>query len=158
MVRRSSCLTDYYAPDSVCHYFGYTGKAFCCSRINPYFIRLLSQRLSRACRKEDSCLFEYFTLHSYQLYLKINDIEHTKTKIRSPQTNGIFERIHKTILQDSNQVALHKNLYADLVTLQKDLDEWLKYYNNRRTHQGKMCCGRPPWSHESMAKGREKSF
>lgn len=26
--------------------------------------------------------------------------------------------------------------------LQKDLDEWFSYYNNERTHQGKMCCGR----------------
>ena len=28
--------------------------------------------------------------------------------------------------------------------LQKDLDEWMDYYNNHRTHQGKMCCGRTP--------------
>ncbi|WP_345549370.1 IS3 family transposase, partial [Microbulbifer aestuariivivens] len=28
--------------------------------------------------------------------------------------------------------------------LQEDLDEWLAYYNNERTHQGKKCCGRTP--------------
>jgi len=61
-----------------------------------------------------------------------------------PQTNGICERFHKTILQEFYQVALRKNLYNELAALQKDLDEWLDYYNNQRTHQGKMCCGRTP--------------
>ncbi len=36
--------------------------------------------------------------HDYQLYLALNDIHHTKTKAKSPQTNGICERFHKTIL------------------------------------------------------------
>lgn len=62
----------------------------------------------------------------------------------SPQTNGICERFHKTILQEFYQVAFRKKLYVDLASLQNDLDEWLDYYNNARTHQGKMCCGRTP--------------
>ncbi|MCZ0558645.1 IS481 family transposase, partial [Escherichia coli] len=37
-----------------------------------------------------------------------------------------------------------KKLYGELNTLQSDLDEWLAHYNNERTHQGKMCCGRTP--------------
>ena len=82
--------------------------------------------------------------HDYQLYLAMNDIEHTKTKARSPQTNGICERFHKTILQEFYQVTFRKKVYADIDALQKDLDEWLHYYNNGRTHQGKMCCGRTP--------------
>jgi transposase InsO family protein len=82
--------------------------------------------------------------HDYQLYLALNDIEHTKTKARSPQTNGICERFHKTILQEFYQVTLRKKIYNDIETLQKDLDEWLDYYNNERTHQGKVCCGRTP--------------
>jgi len=36
--------------------------------------------------------------HDYQLYLGINDIDHTKTKETSPQTNGMCERFYKTIL------------------------------------------------------------
>jgi len=76
--------------------------------------------------------------------LAINDIEHTKTRVRSPQTNGICERFHKTILQEFYQVTLRKNLYNEVGSLPKDLDEWLDYYNNQRTHQGKMCCGRTP--------------
>ena len=62
----------------------------------------------------------------------------------SPQTNGIYERFHKTILNEFYQVAFRKKLYSSLEELQKDLDDWIDYYNNERTHQGKMCCGRTP--------------
>jgi len=82
--------------------------------------------------------------HDYQLYLAINDIDHTKTKAMSPQTNGICERFHKTILNEFYQVTFRKKLYGSLEELQKDLDDWIKYYNNERTHQGKMCLGRTP--------------
>ena len=78
------------------------------------------------------------------MYLTVNDIEHTKTKARSPQTNGICERFHKTILQEFYQVTFRKNVYTSLEQLQADLDRWLEYYNNERTHQGKMCNGRTP--------------
>jgi transposase InsO family protein len=112
-------------------------------KVLPFFteeqlpmLRILTDRGTEYCGRAET--------HDYQLYLAINDIEHSKTKVRSPQTNGICERFHKTILQEFYQVALRKNLYNELATLQKDLDEWLDYYNNQRTHQGKMCCGRPP--------------
>ncbi len=82
--------------------------------------------------------------HDYQLYLAMNDIEHTKTKAASPQTNGICERFHKTILQEFYQVTFRKKIYRSVEELQLDLDEWIKYYNHDRTHQGKMCCGRTP--------------
>ena len=82
--------------------------------------------------------------HDYELYLAVNNIDHSKTKAKSPQTNGICERFHKTVLQEFYQVAFRKTLYTDLESLQADLDEWLMYYNTERTHQGKMCCGRTP--------------
>ncbi len=62
----------------------------------------------------------------------------------SPQTNGICERFHKTILNEFYQITFRKKLYSTMEELQKDLDEWITYYNNERTHQGKMCCGRTP--------------
>ncbi|QWK98558.1 integrase core domain-containing protein, partial [Vibrio parahaemolyticus] len=67
-----------------------------------------------------------------------------KTKAMSPQTNGICERFHKTILNEFYQVTLRKKLYGSMEELRKDVDEWMNYYNNQRTHQGKMCCGRTP--------------
>ncbi|WP_141022711.1 integrase core domain-containing protein, partial [Salmonella enterica] len=56
----------------------------------------------------------------------------------------LCERFHKTILNEFYQVTFRKKLYSDIDTLQSDLDEWLAHYNNERTHQGKMCCGRTP--------------
>lgn len=112
-------------------------------RVLPFFeqqelpmLRILTDRGTEYCGKAEQ--------HDYQLYLALNDIEHTKTKAQSPQTNGICERFHKTILQEFYQVTLRKKVYQDIEALQKDLDEWLHYYNNERTHQGKMCCGRTP--------------
>ena len=99
-------------------------------------LRVLTDRGTEFCGKVEQ--------HDYQLYLAINDIDHTKTKAMSPQTNGICERFHRTILQEFYQVTFRKKIYTALDELQKDLDAWLIYYNNVRTHQGKMCCGRTP--------------
>jgi transposase InsO family protein len=112
-------------------------------RVLPFYeehqlplLRILTDRGTEYCGKAET--------HDYQLYLAINDIDHTKTKARSPQTNGICERFHKTILQEFYQVTFRKKIYRDIETLQADLDEWLDKYNYERTHQGKMCCGRTP--------------
>ena len=112
-------------------------------KVLPYFtehelpmLRILTDRGTEYCGRPEQ--------HDYQLYLAINDIDHTKTKVKSPQTNGICERFHKTILQEFYQIAFRKKLYKSLEELQKDLDEWMNYYNNERTHQGKVCCGRTP--------------
>lgn len=99
-------------------------------------LRILTDRGTEFCGKVEQ--------HDYELYLAVNAIEHTKTKAYHPQTNGICERFHKTILQEFYQVAFRKKIYVSLDELQKDLDDWLAYYNNERTHQGKMCCGRTP--------------
>jgi transposase InsO family protein len=97
---------------------------------------LLTDRGTEYCGKAEQ--------HDDELYLALNNIEHTKTKANSPQTNGICERFHKTILHEFYHVALRKKVYSHMESLQKDLDEWIYFYNNERTHQGKMCCGRTP--------------
>lgn len=99
-------------------------------------LRILTDRGTEYCGKIES--------HDYELYLGLNDIEHSKTKAYSPQTNGICERFHKTILEEFYQIAFRKKIYETLDELQKDLDDWVDYYNHHRTHQGKMCCGRTP--------------
>jgi len=112
-------------------------------KVLPFFkeqelpmLRILTDRGTEYCGRVDH--------HDFQLYLAINDIDHTKTKAMSPQTNGICERFHKTILNEFYQVTFRKKLYSSMEDLQKDLDVWIEYYNNDRTHQGKMCCGRTP--------------
>ena len=120
-------------------------------RVLPFYVeenlpllRILTDRGTEYCGKAER--------HDYQLYLALNEIDHTKTRARRPQTNGICERFHKTILQEFYQVTFRKKIYPDIETLQIDLDEWLKYYNTERTHQGKMCCGRTPM--ETLEEGK----
>ena len=112
-------------------------------RVLPFYqsqdlpmLRILTDRGTEYCGKVEQ--------HDYELYLAVNDIDHTKTKAASPQTNGICERFHKTILQEFYQITFRKKLYSSLEELQVDLDDWLKFYNTERTHQGKMCCSRTP--------------
>lgn len=128
-------------------------------RVLPFFeeqqaslLRILTDRGTEYCGKLES--------HDYELYLGVNDIEHTKTKARHPQTNGICERFHKTILQEFYQVTFRKKLYSSIEELQMDLDEWISDYNKNRTHQGKMCCGRTPMETflDGMKISREKEI
>lgn len=121
-------------------------------RVLPFYaehhlplLRVLTDRGTEYCGKVES--------HDYALYLAVNEIEHTKTKAQSPQTNGICERFHKTILQEFYQVTFRKKLYQTLNELQNDLDQWIMYYNAERTHQGKMCCGRTPM--ETLEDGKK---
>jgi transposase InsO family protein len=82
--------------------------------------------------------------HEYELYLAVEDIDHTRTKVKSPQTNGICERFHKTVLNEFYRVAFRKKIYRTLDELQADLDRWLKLYNEQRPHQGRWCYGKTP--------------
>jgi transposase InsO family protein len=82
--------------------------------------------------------------HEYQLYLTIEDIDHTKTKAKSPQTNGICERLHRTMQEEFYAVAFRKKMYDSLESLQTDLDQWLHYYNYERPHSGRYCFGKTP--------------
>lgn len=108
-------------------------------------LRILTDRGTEYCGLADK--------HDYQLFLAVNDIEHTKTRARSPQTNGICERFHKTILHEFYQPALRKRLYTNVEILQEDLDAWLNEYNFKRTHQGKYCQGKTPI--ETMTEGKQ---
>src|SRR4030081_1603790 len=82
--------------------------------------------------------------HQYELYLALEDIDHARTKTKSPQTNGICERFHKTVLDEFYRVAFRKKLYASIGDLQDDLDLWVKSYNEERPHQGRWCFGKTP--------------
>jgi hypothetical protein len=112
-------------------------------KIVPFFeqndirlLRVLTDRGTEYCGNREE--------HEYQLYLALEDIDHTKTKAKSPQTNGICERFHRTIQEEFYAVAFRKKLYNNLDDLQKDLNSWLNYYNNDRTHTGKYCYGKTP--------------
>ena len=99
-------------------------------------LRLLTDRGTEYCGKIES--------HSFQLYLAIEDIDHTKTKARSPQTNGICERFHRTMQNEFYTIAFRKKIYSSIEELQKDVNKWLEEYNSERTHSGKYCYGKTP--------------
>ena len=100
-------------------------------------LRMLTDRGTEYCgRKND---------HPYQLYLAIENIDHTRTKAKSPQTNGICERFHRTIQDEFYAIAFRKKIYTSLEQLQQDLDQWLNWYNTERTHSGRHCFGKTPW-------------
>ena len=98
--------------------------------------------------------------HEYELYLDIEDIEHSKIQVRSPQSNGICERLHRTIQEEFYAVAFRKKLYQSLDQLQSDLDDWMQYYNNERPHSGRYCFGKTPMQtfNDSIALAREKKL
>lgn len=126
-------------------------------RVLPFFeahqialLRILTDRGTEYCGAREH--------HEYELYLSIEDIDHTRTKAKSPQTNGICERLHRTMQEEFYAVAFRKKIYNTLEELQADLDLWLKHYNNERTHSGKYCYGRTPMQTftESLPLAKEK--
>ena len=112
-------------------------------RVIPFFDaypiplrRILTDRGTEYCGKVES--------HSYQLYLATEDIDHSRTKANSPQTNGICERFHKTMKHEFYDIAFRKKIYGSLETLQIDVDHWISKYNEQRPHSGKYCYGKTP--------------
>src|SRR5262249_45279564 len=99
-------------------------------------LRVLTDRGSEFCGNPER--------HEYELYLAVEDIDHSRTKTKSPQTNGICERFHKTALNEFYRVAFRKKVYRSTDELQADLDAWIKEYNEARPHQGRWCFGKTP--------------
>src|ERR1044071_6785707 len=98
--------------------------------------RVLTYRGTEYCGSPDR--------HEYELYLAVENIDHTRTKVKSPQTNGICERFHKTMLNEFYRIVFRKKLYGSLEELQADVEMWLREYNEERPHQGRWCYGKTP--------------
>ena len=113
-------------------------------------LRILTDRGTEYCGNREH--------HEYQLFLAVENIDHTKTKTKSPQTNGICERFHKTVLQEFYQIAFRKKVYSTLQELQDDLDQWIENYNTERPHSGRHCYGKTPWQtfEDSIHLAKEK--
>lgn len=99
-------------------------------------LRILTDRGSEYCGNREH--------HEYALYLDLENIDHTRTKTKSPQTNGICERFHQTIQNEFYATAFRRKLYTSLEQLQADVDLWVDSYNRERTHSGKHCFGKTP--------------
>lgn len=99
-------------------------------------LRMLTDRGTEYCGSREH--------HEYQLYLAVENIDHSKTRAKRPQSNGICERFHKTMLQEFYQIAFRKKVYRSIDELQTDLDQWLNSYNHERPHSGRYCYGKTP--------------
>ena len=112
-------------------------------RVLPFYeqhdlrlLRVLTDRGTEYCGSREH--------HEYQLYLAIEDIDHTKIKAKSPQTNGICERFNRTVKNEFYDIAFRKKIYSSIEQIQNDLDDWMLEYNTCRTHSGKFCFGKTP--------------
>src|SRR6478672_8070035 len=112
-------------------------------RVLPFFeehgivlCRVLTDRGTEYCGNHEH--------NDYEHYLAVEDIDHTRTKTKSPQTNGICERFHRTVLDEFYRVAFRKKIYRTIDELQNDLDGWVTAYNETRPHQGRWCYGKTP--------------
>jgi transposase InsO family protein len=112
-------------------------------RVIPFFeqheiklLRMLTDRGTEYCGNREN--------HEYQLYLAVENIDHSKIKVRSPQQNGIVERFQKTVLNEFYQIAFRRKIYETIEQLQEDVDEWIREYNEERPHSGKYCFGKTP--------------
>jgi len=89
-------------------------------------------------------ILRYPIMHPYQIFLELNDIQHRRTKVATPRTNGFVERFNRTVLDEFFREAFRKKFYASLEELQDDLDAWLVYYNTERPHRGYRNMGQRP--------------
>ena len=112
-------------------------------RVLPFFeehgvplLRILTDRGSEYCGNREH--------HEFELYLDLENIEHTRTKAKSPQTNGICERFHQTIQNEFYASAFRRKVYGSVEELQADVDAWMQSYNAERSHSGKHCYGKTP--------------
>ena len=103
---------------------------------NVDLLRVLTDRGTEYCGAREH--------HEYELYLSIEDIDHSRTKAKSPQTNGICERFHRTMQEEFYAIAFRKKMYQNLEDLQEDIDQWMSFYNEQRPHSGRYCFGKTP--------------
>ena len=112
-------------------------------RVVPFFeqhdlklMKMLTDRGTEYCGNRET--------HEYELYLAIEDIDHSKIKAKSPQTNGICERFNRTVQNEFYAIAFRKKIYTSIEQLQADLDIWMNSYNTQRTHPRKYCSWNTP--------------
>ena len=114
--------------------------------------RVLADRGTEDCGTHDR--------HEDELYLAVEDIDHTRTKAKRPQTNGIVARFDKTMLDEFCRIAFRKTIYATIEDLQTDLDLWMRELNEARPDQGKRRFAKTPLlrrSRPSLTRSRSRA-
>lgn len=97
---------------------------------------VLSDNGREFCGREDR--------HPYELFLQLEGIAHKRTRVSRPQSNGIVERLHRTLLDEHFRVEGRRTWFETLDEMQAVLDGYLVTYNTKRPHQGRGMNGRTP--------------
>jgi transposase InsO family protein len=97
---------------------------------------VLSDNGREFCGREDR--------HPYELFLQLEGIEHRTTRVKRPQSNGIVERLHRTLLDEHFRVEGRRAWFETIAEMQTVLDQYLVEYNTKRPHQGRGMNGRTP--------------
>ena len=82
--------------------------------------------------------------HPYELFLQLEDIKHNRTQVKRPQSNGIVEHLHRTLLDEHFRVEGRRTWFETIEEMQTALDAYLLTYNTQRPHQGRGMNGRTP--------------
>jgi transposase InsO family protein len=98
---------------------------------------VLSDNGTEFCGNED---------HPFEQLLFQLGLEHRRTRVKRPQTNGFVERFHRTVLDEFFRIELRKRHYGTLEDLEIALQEWICRYNVSRPHQGYRNHGRAPYT------------
>ena len=97
---------------------------------------MLSDNGREFCGREDQL--------PYELFLQLEGIAHKRTRVRRPQSNGIIERLHRTLLDEHFRVEGRRTWFETIEEMQPVLDAYLVSYNTKRPHQGRGMNGRTP--------------
>jgi len=114
-------------------------------RVTPFFdergiplCRVLTDRGNEYCGAPER--------HEYELYLALENIDHTRTKVKSPQTNGIVERFHKTVLNEFYRVAFRRKIHRGLEEMQSDPRRLAARVQRGQTASGPLVLRQDPYA------------
>jgi transposase InsO family protein len=71
-----------------------------------------------------------FISRDFAAYLKFAGLQHIRTSVAYPQSNGKIERFHRSISEES----LRKSSFINLNDARKQISEYITYYNTKRLH------------------------
>ena len=97
-------------------------------------LRVLTDRGSEYCGNPER--------HKYELYLAVEDIYHSRTKTKSPQTNGICDASTKPCSRVLSCRVSQKGVPLDRAAAGR-LDSWIKEYDPGASSSGSWCFGQP---------------
>jgi len=71
-----------------------------------------------------------FISKDFSSFIKQVGLQHIKTSIAYPQSNGKIERFHRSISEEH----IRKSSYINITDARKQISEYIEYYNTKRLH------------------------